>query len=91
MRCTDADAWTIRNSTFNRVARSLIARSAPGPRLVARAATVDSERNLASLDSLAATAARIVLTGHGKPCAARRCLALESPPWSSASIPRHGG
>jgi glyoxylase-like metal-dependent hydrolase (beta-lactamase superfamily II) len=38
-----------------------------GPRLVARAATVDSERNLASLDALTATGARIVLTGHGKP------------------------
>jgi glyoxylase-like metal-dependent hydrolase (beta-lactamase superfamily II) len=38
-----------------------------GPRLVARAATVDSERNLASLDALAATGARVVLTGHGAP------------------------
>ena len=38
-----------------------------GPRLVARAATVDSERNLASLDALAATGARVVLTGHGEP------------------------
>ena len=38
-----------------------------GPRLVARAATVDSERNLASLDALAATGARTVLTGHGEP------------------------
>jgi glyoxylase-like metal-dependent hydrolase (beta-lactamase superfamily II) len=37
----------------------------PGPRLVARAATADSERNLASLDALAATGARTVLTGHG--------------------------
>jgi glyoxylase-like metal-dependent hydrolase (beta-lactamase superfamily II) len=37
-----------------------------GPRLVARAATVDSERNLTSLDALAATGARIVLTGHGE-------------------------
>ena len=36
-----------------------------GPRLVARAATVDSERNRATLDALAATEARIVLTGHG--------------------------
>jgi glyoxylase-like metal-dependent hydrolase (beta-lactamase superfamily II) len=39
----------------------------PGPRLVARAATVDSERNLRSLDVLAATGARTVLTGHGEP------------------------
>jgi glyoxylase-like metal-dependent hydrolase (beta-lactamase superfamily II) len=38
-----------------------------GPRLVARAATVDSERNRASLDAVGATGARIVLTGHGKP------------------------
>jgi glyoxylase-like metal-dependent hydrolase (beta-lactamase superfamily II) len=38
-----------------------------GPRLVARAATVDSERNLASLDALAETGARTVLTGHGEP------------------------
>ena len=38
-----------------------------GPRMVARAATADSERNRASLDALAATGARIVLTGHGEP------------------------
>jgi glyoxylase-like metal-dependent hydrolase (beta-lactamase superfamily II) len=38
-----------------------------GPRLVARAATADVERNLASLDALARTGARIVLTGHGEP------------------------
>ena len=38
-----------------------------GPRLVARAATVDSERNLRSLDALAETGARNVLTGHGEP------------------------
>jgi glyoxylase-like metal-dependent hydrolase (beta-lactamase superfamily II) len=38
-----------------------------GPRLVARAATVDSERNLASLDALLATGAKTVLTGHGAP------------------------
>jgi glyoxylase-like metal-dependent hydrolase (beta-lactamase superfamily II) len=38
-----------------------------GPRLVARAATADSERALASLDALAATGARAVLTGHGPP------------------------
>lgn len=38
-----------------------------GPRLVARAATADVERNLASLDALAATGARHVLTGHGEP------------------------
>jgi glyoxylase-like metal-dependent hydrolase (beta-lactamase superfamily II) len=38
-----------------------------GPRLVARAATVDSERNLASLEGLADTGARTVLMGHGEP------------------------
>ncbi len=38
-----------------------------GPRLVARAATVDSARNLASRDAVAATGARVVLTGHGDP------------------------
>jgi glyoxylase-like metal-dependent hydrolase (beta-lactamase superfamily II) len=38
-----------------------------GPRLVARAATVDSERNTASLDAIAATRARTVLVGHGDP------------------------
>jgi glyoxylase-like metal-dependent hydrolase (beta-lactamase superfamily II) len=38
-----------------------------GPRIVARAATADSARNLATLDALAATGARVVLTGHGEP------------------------
>jgi len=38
-----------------------------GPRLVARAATADPDRNLRSLDALAATGARTVLTGHGEP------------------------
>jgi glyoxylase-like metal-dependent hydrolase (beta-lactamase superfamily II) len=36
-----------------------------GPRLVARAATKDSERAARSLDAIAATGARTVLTGHG--------------------------
>lgn len=36
-----------------------------GPRLVAGAATADYGRNFASLDALAATEARTVLTGHG--------------------------
>ncbi|MCW2985794.1 MAG: fold metallo-hydrolase [Conexibacter sp.] len=36
-----------------------------GPRLVARAATVDSARNRTTLEALAATDARHVLTGHG--------------------------
>jgi glyoxylase-like metal-dependent hydrolase (beta-lactamase superfamily II) len=38
-----------------------------GPRIVARAATADSERNLRSLDALAATGTRMVLVGHGEP------------------------
>jgi glyoxylase-like metal-dependent hydrolase (beta-lactamase superfamily II) len=38
-----------------------------GPRLVARAATVDSERNTATLDALVATRAHTVLVGHGEP------------------------
>jgi glyoxylase-like metal-dependent hydrolase (beta-lactamase superfamily II) len=38
-----------------------------GPRLVARAATVDSRRNLETLDALVATGATTVLTGHGEP------------------------
>ena len=38
-----------------------------GPRIVAGAATADSERALASLEPLAATAAGTVLTGHGEP------------------------
>jgi glyoxylase-like metal-dependent hydrolase (beta-lactamase superfamily II) len=38
-----------------------------GPRLVARAATADVERNTRTLDALAATGARTVLPGHGPP------------------------
>jgi glyoxylase-like metal-dependent hydrolase (beta-lactamase superfamily II) len=38
-----------------------------GPRLVARAATADVARNLRSLDAIAATGVRTVLTGHGEP------------------------
>jgi glyoxylase-like metal-dependent hydrolase (beta-lactamase superfamily II) len=38
-----------------------------GPRLVARAATADVERNLRTLDALAATGAGTVLVGHGEP------------------------
>src|SRR3954453_19094725 len=38
-----------------------------GPRLVARAATVDVERNLESLAALVETGARTVLPGHGDP------------------------
>jgi glyoxylase-like metal-dependent hydrolase (beta-lactamase superfamily II) len=39
----------------------------PGPKLVARAATADSERNLKTLDAIAETGAMTVLTGHGPP------------------------
>ncbi len=38
-----------------------------GPRIVAGAATADSERALASLDAIAATGARRLLVGHGEP------------------------
>jgi glyoxylase-like metal-dependent hydrolase (beta-lactamase superfamily II) len=38
-----------------------------GPRLVARAATADVERNLLSLDALLQTGAKTVLVGHGEP------------------------
>ena len=38
-----------------------------GPQIVARAATADSAQALASLDTLAATAADTVLPGHGEP------------------------
>jgi glyoxylase-like metal-dependent hydrolase (beta-lactamase superfamily II) len=38
-----------------------------GPRLVARAATVDVERNLRTLDDLVETGAGTVLVGHGEP------------------------
>lgn len=38
-----------------------------GPRLVARAATADSDRAMRSLDALEATRARLLLTGHGEP------------------------
>ncbi|HYP55850.1 MAG TPA: hypothetical protein VEQ41_06075, partial [Solirubrobacterales bacterium] len=39
----------------------------PGPRIVAGAATADSGRALRSLDALAETGRRTVLTGHGEP------------------------
>jgi glyoxylase-like metal-dependent hydrolase (beta-lactamase superfamily II) len=38
-----------------------------GPRIVAAAATVDTQRNLATLDAIAGTGAGTVLTGHGEP------------------------
>jgi glyoxylase-like metal-dependent hydrolase (beta-lactamase superfamily II) len=38
-----------------------------GPCIVARAATADSDRNMRTLDALAATGATTVLTGHGPP------------------------
>jgi glyoxylase-like metal-dependent hydrolase (beta-lactamase superfamily II) len=39
--------------------------AASGPRLVARGATADVERATQSLDALAGTGVRTVLTGHG--------------------------
>ena len=39
----------------------------PGPKIVAGAATADSQRALQTLDALAATGASTVLTGHGDP------------------------
>jgi glyoxylase-like metal-dependent hydrolase (beta-lactamase superfamily II) len=42
-------------------------RNSRGPQIVSGAATVDSQRALASLDAIAATRARTVLTGHGEP------------------------
>jgi hypothetical protein len=44
----------------------VVTQSADGRRL-ARAPTADSERNLESLDALAATGAGTVLLGHGEP------------------------
>ena len=41
--------------------------AATGPQIVSGAATVDSERALASLDALAGTGAQTVLVGHGEP------------------------
>jgi glyoxylase-like metal-dependent hydrolase (beta-lactamase superfamily II) len=38
-----------------------------GPRVVARAATADSERALSSLDALAETGAKTAFVGHGEP------------------------
>lgn len=38
-----------------------------GPRVVARAATADSERALRVLDTIAETGVRTVLVGHGEP------------------------
>jgi glyoxylase-like metal-dependent hydrolase (beta-lactamase superfamily II) len=38
-----------------------------GPKIVARAATADSARNLATLDVIAESGAGTILTGHGEP------------------------
>lgn len=50
---------------------------ATGPQLVARAATADSERALASLDALAETEAGVVLPGHGDPWTSGIAAAVE--------------
>ena len=49
-----------------------------GPRIVARAATVDSERNLRTLDAIEQTGARTVLTGHGEPWMEGAAAAVEA-------------
>ena len=51
---------------------------ATGPRLVARAATADSERALRSLDALAATGATTLLPGHGEPWRDGAAAAVEA-------------
>ncbi len=51
------DAFVMRDPYLNK----------PGPRIVAGAATADSERALQSLDALAALDADVALTGHGDP------------------------
>jgi glyoxylase-like metal-dependent hydrolase (beta-lactamase superfamily II) len=38
-----------------------------GPKIVAGAATADSERNLRSLDAIASAGAHTIVTGHGEP------------------------
>jgi glyoxylase-like metal-dependent hydrolase (beta-lactamase superfamily II) len=48
-----------------------------GPRIVAAAATADSDQALASLDALAATGARTVLPGHGDPWTAGAATAAD--------------
>ena len=48
-----------------------------GPRIVARAATADSERAFSSLDALAETGAKTVLTGHGEPWTGGAVRAVE--------------
>jgi glyoxylase-like metal-dependent hydrolase (beta-lactamase superfamily II) len=53
-----------------------------GPRIVARAATADSERALASLDALTDTGARTVLVGHGEPWTAGIERAVQEARWA---------
>jgi glyoxylase-like metal-dependent hydrolase (beta-lactamase superfamily II) len=48
-----------------------------GPCIVAGAATADSERDLATLDAIAATGATTVLTGHGEPWRGGAAAAVE--------------
>jgi glyoxylase-like metal-dependent hydrolase (beta-lactamase superfamily II) len=48
-----------------------------GPRLVARAATADTARNLEGLDAIAATGAATVLPGHGAPWTSGAAGAVE--------------
>jgi glyoxylase-like metal-dependent hydrolase (beta-lactamase superfamily II) len=48
-----------------------------GPRVVARAATVDAERNLGSLDAVAALGEGVLLPGHGHPWSGPYAQAVE--------------
>ena len=48
-----------------------------GPRIVAAAATVDTRRNLDTLDAIAATRARTLLPGHGDPWTGGAAQAVE--------------
>jgi glyoxylase-like metal-dependent hydrolase (beta-lactamase superfamily II) len=49
-----------------------------GPQIVSRAATADVDRALGSLDAIASTGARIVLTGHGEPWTDGAAAAVEA-------------
>jgi glyoxylase-like metal-dependent hydrolase (beta-lactamase superfamily II) len=52
--------------------------AARGPKIVAGAATADSERNLRTLETLAQTGAATVLTGHGEPWRRGAVAAVEA-------------
>jgi glyoxylase-like metal-dependent hydrolase (beta-lactamase superfamily II) len=52
--------------------------AARGPKIVAGAATADSERNLRTLEALVQTGATTVLTGHGEPWRRGAVAAVEA-------------